>query len=111
MERNNIIQLTEAYILKIFENDLPPDLHYHDLDHTMSVRETALILGEHYDIGAANMEAMELAALLHDTGYVEAYTGHEAVSAALAEDFLSKHNYPAAQIALVKELIDATELV
>ena len=111
MERNNIIQLTETYILKIFENDLPPNLHYHDLNHTMSVRETALILGEHYDIGAANMEAMELAALLHDTGYVEAYTGHEAVSAALAEDFLSKHNYPAAQITLVKELIDATKLV
>jgi len=111
MERNNIIQLTEAYILKIFENDLPPNLHYHNLDHTMSVRETSLILGEHYDIGAANMEAMELAALLHDTGYVKAYTGHEAVSAALAEDFLSKHNYPTSQITLVKELIDATKLV
>ncbi len=111
MKRNNIIQLTEAYILNIFENDLPIDLHYHDLDHTMSVRETALILGQHYDIGAANMEAMELAALLHDTGYVQAYTGHEAVSSALAEDFLSKHHYPAAQITLVKELIDATKLV
>ncbi len=111
MERNNIIQLTEAYVLKIFENDLPPDLHYHDLNHTMSVRETSLILGEHYDIGTANMEAMELAALLHDTGYVKAYTGHEAVSAQLAEDFLTQHDYPAAQLALVKELIDATKLV
>ena len=111
MERNNIIQLTEAYVLNIFENDLPPDLHYHDLDHTMSVRETALILGEHYDIGAANMEAMELAALLHDTGYVKAYTGHELVSSELAETFLSGHNYPTVQITLVKELIDATKLV
>ena len=111
MERNNIVQLTETYVLNIFENDLPPNLHYHDLDHTMSVRETALILGEHYDIGAANMEAMELAALLHDTGYVKAYTGHELVSAELAETFLSGHNYPAAQITLVKELIDATKLV
>ena len=111
MERNNIIQLTEAYVLKIFENDLPPDLHYHDLDHTMSVRETALILGEYYDIGAANMEAMELAALLHDTGYVKAYTGHEVVSAELAEIFLSEHNYPPEQITVVKELIDATKLV
>jgi len=77
----------------------------------MSVRETSLILGEHYDIGAANMEAMELAALLHDTGYVKAYTGHEIVSAELAEAFLSEHNYPPRQITLVKELIDATKLV
>jgi len=111
MERNNIIQLTEAYILKIFENDLPADLHYHDLNHTMSVRETALILGTHYDIGAANLEAMELAALLHDTGYIKAYTGHEAVSSELAEIFLLEHNYPPEQITVVKELIDATKLV
>ena len=111
MERNNIIQLTEEYVLNIFENDLPPNLHYHDLDHTMSVRETSLLLGEHYDIGATNMEAMELAALLHDTGYVKAYTGHEAVSAELAQNFLSKHNYPEERIALVRELIDATKLV
>lgn len=111
MKRKNIIQLTEAYVLKIFENDLPTDLHYHDLDHTMSVRETALILGEYYDIGAANMEAMELAALLHDTGYVKAYTGHEVVSAELAEVFLTDLEYSTTQIALVKELIDATKLV
>ncbi len=110
MEKN-IIELTEAYVLGIFEHDLPPNLYYHDLNHTMSVRETALILGKHYDIGASNLEAMELAALLHDTGYVEAYVGHEAVSAKLAETFLTKHEYPAEKITLVKELIDATKLV
>ena len=109
--KSNIVQLTEAHVLKIFENDLPLDLDYHDLDHTMSVRETALTLGRHYDIGDVNMEAMELAALLHDTGYVRAYTGHEAVSAELAESFLSQHNYPPDQIHIVKELIDATKLV
>lgn len=110
MEKS-IIELTEAYVLSIFEHDLPPNLYYHDLNHTMSVRETALILGAHYDIGEANMEAMELAALLHDTGYVEAYQGHEIVSAKLAKNFLSQHNYPAEQLHLVIELIDATKLV
>jgi len=107
----NIVQLTEEYALKILENDLPPNLHYHDVDHTMSVRETALKLGTHYEIGEANMEAMEIAALLHDTGYIKAYTGHEKVSAELAVTFLSSHNYPEEQIALVVELIDATKLV
>lgn len=107
----NIIQLTEEYALKIFEHDLPPNLHYHDLNHTMSVRKTALILGAHYEIGEANMEAMEIAALLHDTGYVKAYTGHEKVSAELAVAFLNKHNYPQDRIAVVVELIDATKLV
>ncbi len=108
---NNIVQLTEEYILKIFEHDLPPNLYYHDLKHTMSVRETALILGAHYEIGETNMEAMEIATLLHDTGYVKAYTGHEKVSAELAEEFLTSHNYPEDKIALVIDLIDATKLV
>ncbi len=107
----NIVKLTEEYVLKIFEQDLPPNLHYHDLNHTMSVRETALILGAHYEIGEANMEAMEIAALLHDTGYVKAYTGHEQVSADLAISFLKSHNYPEDKIALVVDLIDATKLV
>lgn len=107
----NIVQLTEEYVLKIFEHELPPNLHYHDLNHTMSVRETALILGAHYEIGEANMEAMEIAALLHDTGYVKAYTGHEQVSADLAISFLKSHNYPEDKIALVVDLIDATKLV
>lgn len=107
----NIVQLTEEYILKIFENDLPSNLQYHDLAHTMSVRKTALILSAHYEIGEANMEAMEIAALLHDTGYVKAYTGHEKVSAELAVNFLTSHNYPSEKIALVVDLIDATKLV
>ena len=109
--KNNIVELTEAYVLKIFEHELPPNLHYHDLAHTMSVRETALTLSEHYNIGEEQMEIMELATLLHDTGYVEAYTGHEAVSAKIAESFLKLHNYPEEKIATVKELIDATKLV
>ncbi len=107
----NIVQLTEEYVLKIFEHDLPPNLHYHDLNHTMSVRNTALTLGAHYEIGDANMEAMEIAALLHDTGYVKAYTGHEEVSGELAVAFLKSHNYPTDKTALVLELIDATKLV
>jgi len=98
----------EHYIEKMIYQKM---LEYHDLAHTMSVRETALILGAHYDIGATNMEAMEIAALLHDTGYVKAYTGHEKVSAELAVDFLTAHNYPAEKIALVVDLIDATKLV
>jgi len=107
----NIIQLTEEYVLGIFEHDLPPNLYYHDLNHTMSVRQTALTLGAHYEIGEANMEAMEIAALLHDTGYVRAYTGHEKVSGELAVEFLKSHNYPEDRIALVLNLIDATKLV
>jgi HD superfamily phosphodiesterase len=108
---NNIVQLTETYALQIFENDLPADLRYHDLNHTLSVRESSLLIGAHYKLSEENLEAMEIAALLHDTGYVKAYTGHEAVSAEIAENFLVQHNYPPERIELVKELIAATKLV
>ena len=107
---NNIIQLTEAYALQLFNHELPPDLRYHDLEHTLSVRETALALGKHYNIGPDNLEAMEIATFLHDTGYVSAYTGHEKVSADLAENFLRDKKYPAEKIQVVKDLIHATKL-
>lgn len=107
---NNIIQLTEAYTLQLFESQLSIDLRYHDLHHTMSVRETALILGDYYDVGEENKEILEIAAFLHDTGYVKVYTGHEEESAEIAKDFLSKHGYPAEKIERVNELIAATKL-
>ncbi len=109
--KKNIVQLTEEYVLKLFEDQFPPGLLYHDLDHTMSVRETALELGRYYDIGEENLEAMELATLLHDIGYIKAYSGHEDVSMEMAENFLSQHNYPAEKLQIVKELVAATKLI
>ena len=109
MEKN-IIQLSETYITQLFEQQLPPELLYHDIAHTASVRKTALILADHYQLNETDREAMELASLFHDSGYIKAYTGHEAVSQDVAEAFLSQYNYPPERIAHIKELIAATKL-
>jgi len=110
MEKN-IIQLSEAYIAQLFEQELPPELLYHDIAHTTSVRQTSRILAEHYQLDDKEKEAMELAAIFHDSGYIKVYQGHEEVSQEIAVAFLKQYNYPADQIEKVKELIAATKLI
>ena len=107
--KNNTLRNTEDYVLQLFENDLPAELRYHDLAHTLSVRDTSLILAKHYRIGEEDLEILEIAALLHDTGYVKVYAGHEEVGAEIAEVFLKKQDYPDEKIQKVKELIYATK--
>jgi len=108
---NNIIQLSETYIAQLFQQELPPELVYHDMAHTTSVRETSRILAEHYQLDNKQKEAMEIAAIFHDSGYIKVYQGHEEVSQEIADVFLKQHNYPEEQLILVKELIAATKLV
>lgn len=110
MEKN-IIQLSEAYIIQLFKQELPPELLYHDMAHTDSVRQTSLILADHYQLTDKEKEAMEIAAIFHDSGYIKVYKGHEEVSQEIAETFLKQYNYPTEQITLVKELIAATKLI
>jgi len=109
--KKNIVQLAATYIDRLFEEQMPSGLLYHDMAHTQSVRKVALKLAQHYNISASELEILEIATLFHDTGYVKAYTGHEFVSQEIATTFLKKHKYPAKKIERVNQLISATQLL
>lgn len=107
----NIIQLSSDYVMELFAEQLSPDLRYHSVEHTESVRETALLLANHYNLSQEEKELLEIASIFHDSGYVKVYTGHEEVSQEIAEAFLQKHQYPSEKIKTVNSLIGATKLI
>ena len=107
----NFIQLSSDYVKNLFAEQLSPDLRYHSVQHTDSVRETSLLLANHYQLTTEEKEILEIAAIFHDSGYIKVYRGHEEVSQDIAEDFLQKHQYPLNKIETVKALIGATKLV
>ncbi len=107
----NFIQLSSDYVKELFAAQLSPDLRYHSVQHTDSVRETSLLLAAHYELSEEEKEILEIAAIFHDSGYVKVYKGHEEVSQDIAEEFLLKHQYPTHKIETVKALIGATKLV
>ena len=101
----------KAYILARLERDLAPTLYYHNLAHTRDdVLPAAirLLAGE----GANQKERLLLqtAVLFHDSGQLEQYEGHEAVSLQIAAATLPGFGYDHAEIAPILDLIAATRL-
>lgn len=107
MER--IVQEAEQYISHLL-HQLDEQYCYHDLEHTLRVKKAAEELSKAANLSANEREILVLSALFHDTGFIEIYQGHEAVSSRLARNFLSEKAYPAANIEQVVSCIDVTAI-
>lgn len=95
-------------ILGILKKNLPPELTYHNYQHTLDVAEAAdrIALGE--NIPEDDRQLLKTAAVFHDSGYIYLREKHEEKSCALAEEILRQKNVDEKSIRIVCELILAT---
>ncbi len=107
---NHIVKKAEQYVRAMLQEGLTDDHRYHDLPHTLSVRNAALRLGKAYRLSDNELELLELAALFHDTGFTKQYELHEDFSKEIAKEFLGKNNYPKEKTDKILQLIDATRV-
>lgn len=110
MEKPAIITAAEQYVVRLLKDRLKADHQFHNLAHTLNVRDAALEIAGKEGLPEADQELLELAALFHDTGFVESYHDHEAVSQEIARDFLRLQHYPEEKIQEVIQAIKATQL-
>jgi len=76
MDENKFDQI-RTRVLKALEG-LDPHLTYHCVGHTLDVvRESERIAGEEGISGSGELFLLKVAALYHDTGFLETYSGHE----------------------------------
>src|SRR5690554_4236915 len=73
----NIVQDTDDFILKLFSNELPSTFVYHNYTHSKRVHKSINEIIEHSQIDVKDALVLQLAALLHDTGYVKSRENHE----------------------------------
>ena len=106
--KQSIEATTKQFVQQLFEAELSKDLLYHDLEHTLTVAKHCRVFGEQLQLTPKEMEVLQLAALLHDTGYTKVYQGHEEASIQIAKVHLEKQQYPADRIQQISELIEAT---
>ncbi len=107
---DQLIRKAEAYVSELLEKKLSRDHVYHDLRHSLSVRDSAVLIGKRYLLPPQELEALELAALFHDTGFTQTYHNHEDASKNIAAKFLQEEGYPEEKIAKVIDLIEATRI-
>ena len=96
-------------VVEILRNGLHPDMLYHDVEHTLDVLSAACNLATLEKINPENYSLVVAAALLHDTGMIHGYDGHENASVQIARDLLPEFGYPPDNIETVCGIIMATE--
>ena len=97
-----------GYILKRLENELPANLYYHGLKHTLEVLRRSEELAISEGVGADDITLLKTAALYHDSGFTIRYTKNEILGCEIAGAVLPSFDYTAAQTKKIQDMILST---
>ncbi|MFL1010784.1 Pycsar system effector family protein [Flavisericum labens] len=106
---SKLIEATEKFVFDLFKEELDNTFHYHNYIHTKRVLRSTREIIENSDINKKKAEVLELAALLHDTGYTKTREDHEEESVKIATAFLKENNTAPETIEAVNACIIATK--
>lgn len=98
------------YILRKLEKELPKNLFYHGVHHTLDVLEAAEIIGASEGVSEEDMVLMRTAVLLHDIGYIVRYNHNESVACEIADEILPAYGYTESDLEQIKVLIMSTQV-
>jgi predicted metal-dependent HD superfamily phosphohydrolase len=100
----------QAYVTNLYEENLPKDITYHNLEHTRYVAEQTRIIGRKSGLTEQQQYIAEAAAWFHDIGFLYSTEDHESESQRLAREYLSSRNVPESIIDQVNQCIEATRM-
>lgn len=101
---------SKAFILDKLERELPADLYYHGLHHTLDVLATTKVLCEEENINAHDTVLLKTAALYHDSGFLRNNLNHEVLGCEIVKEYLPAFEYTAADIEKICGMIMATKI-
>ena len=99
----------EENILSKMEDELPENLGFHNLKHTVNVSTQVELIGRAEGITDEEMIFVQTAALFHDSGLLDGFENYKQTSCFYAKDILPKYVYSNDQIKTVCELIMSTQ--
>ncbi|ULC60116.1 DUF5706 domain-containing protein [Flaviramulus sp. BrNp1-15] len=106
---SKLIDSAEKFVFDLFKNELDQSFLYHNYTHTERVLRSIREIIKNTDVSKKDAEVLELAALLHDTGYTKTREDHEEESVKIATAFLKDNDADEKTIEAVNECIMATK--
>ena len=100
----------KRFIVKKIEKEIPEDLYYHGLHHTLEVLETCNRYIRRMNIGREDAYLLRTAALMHDLGIMWNYDNHEEFGSSYVQKTLPEWGYTTNQIEIIANLILATRI-
>jgi predicted metal-dependent HD superfamily phosphohydrolase len=96
--------------VEILSSQLPKELSYHSIEHTLNVLKTCNNYIKREKIESHKAKLLRLAALMHDIGFTISNKDHEETSKDIAVDLMKSYGFPKKDIDIVKGLILATRI-
>jgi uncharacterized protein len=98
------------FIVTLLRTNLPPNLFYHGVHHTMDVCEVVEDLGIAEKVDKESLVLLKTAAAFHDCGFIKQYFNNETFAATCVETHLPDFGYNSGQIQTIAGLILATQI-
>lgn len=106
----HINQHMNDFVIDLLKSGIPANYYYHNYEHTLYVMDKVMEIGQYENCTKKELELLQTAALWHDTGYVNIYTGHEEESCRLARENLPGYGYSPEDIDRICGMIMATRI-
>ncbi len=101
----------KRFIIHLLKTELPRELSYHGLHHTMDVLRVATTLCAKEKINKRDTVLVKTAALFHDAGFIKnKHANHEYESCVLAREHLKDFGYSHEDAEIVCGMIMATKI-
>jgi class 3 adenylate cyclase/ligand-binding sensor domain-containing protein len=104
------LKFIQEEILDQLQRNLPANLYYHNLKHTINVLYMVETIAREEAVDEEEMLLLKCAALFHDAGFLVSYDNNEEIGAKMAAQTLQKFKFSVDQIETVKRLIMATKM-
>jgi len=98
------------FIVQLLNTHIPETYYYHNLSHTLYVEQQCLEIGKHEHCSKEELKLLSIAALWHDTGYINTYQKHEEESCKLAQHYLPNFGITPSEIDIICGMIMATKI-
>jgi len=107
---NTLIVGAEKFVKNLLDEKLANEFYYHDFRHAMAVKGYAEIIAKECDLNETNVNLLRIAALFHDTGFIDSIENHVEHSIEIVTDFLNNHLIDEESINSITKIIQATKM-
>lgn len=102
-------EAAKKHIISRLKNELPPEMYYHGVHHTLDVYRAVKEIGKGEGISEDDMLLLKTAALYHDAGYLDTYKNNEDLAVRMARKVLPKFGYSTNQVKIISGIIRSTK--
>ena len=96
--------------LEILHSELPQELHYHSIRHTLNALKNCEGYIKYFNIDSYEAKLLRIGILLHDIGFTVSMDQHELEGAKIANKLMTSCKFSKTDIKVVTELILSTRL-